>query len=65
MSEDEADLLEALLGEFRRVAHKETGRNPLSEREREGLRQVARGCTYRQGGARRAELIRRAADHRI
>ena len=40
-----------LLGEFRRVARKETGRNPLSEREREVLQQVARGCTYKQVGA--------------
>jgi len=39
-----------LLGEFRRVARKETGRNPLSEREREVLQQVARGCTYKQVG---------------
>ena len=39
-----------LLGEFRRVARKETGRNPLSEREREVLQLVARGCTYKQVG---------------
>lgn len=40
-----------LLGEFRRVAKRATGANPLSDREREVLQLVARGYTYRQVGA--------------
>ena len=40
-----------VLGEFRRMAKKATGHNPLSEREREVLQLVARGHTYRQIGS--------------
>jgi DNA-binding NarL/FixJ family response regulator len=43
-------LASLLLGEFRRVARKATGTNPLSDREREVLNLVARGYTYRQVG---------------
>lgn len=39
-----------LLGEFRRLA-KTAGANPLSEREREVLQQVARGHSYGEIGA--------------
>ncbi|MDQ6615554.1 MAG: response regulator transcription factor [Actinomycetota bacterium] len=39
-----------LLGEFRRVARKATGSNPLTDREREVLNLVARGYTYKQVG---------------
>ena len=39
-----------VLGEFRRLAKAATGKNPLSEREREVLQLVARGHTYRQVG---------------
>jgi len=44
-------LASLLLGEFRRVAKRATGTNPLSDREREVLTLVARGYTYRQVGA--------------
>jgi DNA-binding NarL/FixJ family response regulator len=44
------ELATLLLGEFRRVARKATGSNPLSDREREVLTLVARGYTYRQVG---------------
>lgn len=44
------ELASLLLGEFRRVARQATGRNPLSEREKEVLNLVARGYTYRQVG---------------
>jgi DNA-binding NarL/FixJ family response regulator len=40
-----------VLGEFRRLSKTATGKNPLSEREREVLQLVARGHTYRQIGA--------------
>ena len=40
-----------VLGEFRRMAKRATGENPLSEREREVLQLVARGHTYRQVGS--------------
>ena len=40
-----------VLGEFRRMAKRATGQNPLSEREREVLQLVARGHTYRQVGS--------------
>ncbi len=40
-----------LLGEFRRAAKAATGQNPLSEREREVLRLVAKGHTYKSVGA--------------
>ena len=40
-----------VLGEFRRMAKKSSGVQPLSEREREVLQLVARGHTYRQVGA--------------
>ena len=39
-----------VLGEFRRLSKTATGKNPLSEREREVLQLVARGHTYRQIG---------------
>lgn len=45
------ELATLLLGEFRRVARREAGRSPLSDREREVLQLVARGYTYRQTGA--------------
>jgi DNA-binding NarL/FixJ family response regulator len=44
------ELATLLLGEFRRVAQRSTGANPLSDREREVLNLVARGYTYRQVG---------------
>ncbi len=44
------ELATLLLGEFRRVAQRSTGTNPLSDREREVLNLVARGYTYRQVG---------------
>jgi len=44
------ELATLLLGEFRRVARRATGTNPLSDREREVLQLVARGYTYRQAG---------------
>jgi len=44
------ELASLLLGEFRRVAQRSTGSNPLSDREREVLNLVARGYTYRQVG---------------
>jgi DNA-binding NarL/FixJ family response regulator len=44
------ELATLLLGEFRRVARKATGTNPLSEGEREVLNPVARGYTYRPVG---------------
>jgi DNA-binding NarL/FixJ family response regulator len=40
-----------VLGEFRRIARASAGVQPLSDREREVLRLVARGHTYRQIGA--------------
>jgi DNA-binding NarL/FixJ family response regulator len=40
-----------VLGEFRRIAKASAGVQPLSDREREVLRLVARGHTYRQIGA--------------
>lgn len=40
-----------VLGEFRRMAKKSTGVQPLSDREREVLQLVARGHPYRQIGA--------------
>ncbi len=40
-----------VLGEFRRIAKASSGVQPLSDREREVLRLVARGHTYRQIGA--------------
>jgi len=40
-----------VLGEFRRIARASSGVQPLSDREREVLRLVARGHTYRQVGA--------------
>ncbi|MGH9116961.1 MAG: response regulator [Acidimicrobiales bacterium] len=40
-----------VLGEFRRIARASSGVQPLSDREREVLRLVARGHTYRQIGA--------------
>ena len=40
-----------MLGEFRRIAKASAGVQPLSDREREVLRLVARGHTYRQIGA--------------
>jgi DNA-binding NarL/FixJ family response regulator len=36
-----------LIGEFRRLSRTATGRNPLSDREREVLVEVAKGKTYR------------------
>jgi DNA-binding NarL/FixJ family response regulator len=44
------ELATLLLGEFRRVAKRSTGENPLSDREREVLNLVARGYTYKQVG---------------
>jgi DNA-binding NarL/FixJ family response regulator len=44
------ELATLLLGEFRRVARKATGANPLSDREREVLTLVARGYSYKQVG---------------
>jgi DNA-binding NarL/FixJ family response regulator len=46
------DLAVLLLGEFRRLARTATGRNPLSDREREVLTEVAKGHSYRTIGAR-------------
>ncbi|MEY2467710.1 MAG: hypothetical protein QOF21_408, partial [Actinomycetota bacterium] len=40
-----------VLGEFRRMARKTSGTQPLSDREREVLQLVARGHTYKQIGA--------------
>ena len=40
-----------VLGEFRRMSKTATGKNPLSEREREVLQFVARGHTYKEVGA--------------
>ena len=40
-----------VLGEFRRMSKTATGKNPLSEREREVLQFVARGHTYKEIGA--------------
>jgi DNA-binding NarL/FixJ family response regulator len=45
------ELATLLLGEFRRVARREPGTSPLSDRERQVLQLVARGYTYRQVGA--------------
>ncbi|MFP4149453.1 MAG: response regulator [Nitriliruptoraceae bacterium] len=39
-----------VLGEFRRLARRATGAQPLTEREREVLQHVARGYTYREVG---------------
>jgi DNA-binding NarL/FixJ family response regulator len=44
------ELATLLLGEFRRLAKRSTGENPLSDREREVLNLVARGYTYKQVG---------------
>ena len=44
------DLAMLIVGEFRRLARTATGRNPLTEREREVLTHVAKGRTYRQIG---------------
>lgn len=41
------DLAMLLIGEFRRLARTAAGRNPLSEREREVLVEVAKGRRYR------------------
>lgn len=43
-------LASLVLGEFRRIAKVATGKQPLSEREREVLQLVARGHPYRQIG---------------
>ena len=40
-----------VLGEFRRMSKTATGENPLSDREREVLRLVARGHKYKEIGA--------------
>jgi DNA-binding NarL/FixJ family response regulator len=45
-------LASLVLGEFRRLAKEATGANPLSEREREVLQQVARGYSYKDIGER-------------
>jgi DNA-binding NarL/FixJ family response regulator len=45
-------LASLVLGEFRRLAKKATGTNPLSEREREVLQYVARGYSYKEVGER-------------
>ena len=44
------DLAMLIVGEFRRLARTATGRNPLTDREREVLTHVAQGRTYRQIG---------------
>ena len=41
-----------VLGEFRTMAKQATGSNPLSEREREVLQEVAKGYSYRDIGER-------------
>jgi len=41
-----------VLGEFRRMSKDATGANPLSDREREVLQQVARGYSYKDIGER-------------
>jgi len=43
-------LASLVLGEFRRLAKKASGTQPLSEREREVLQLVARGHSYREIG---------------
>jgi DNA-binding NarL/FixJ family response regulator len=45
-----AHLAALVLGEFRRLSKSSTGKNPLSEREREVLQLVARGYPYRDIG---------------
>jgi DNA-binding NarL/FixJ family response regulator len=40
-----------VLGEFRRMSKQSSGREPITEREREVLQLVARGHTYKQIGA--------------
>jgi DNA-binding NarL/FixJ family response regulator len=45
-------LASLVLGEFRRLAKRATGANPLSEREREVLQHVARGYSYKEIGER-------------
>lgn len=47
-----ARLASLVLGEFRRLSQQATGENPLSEREREVLRHVAKGYTYADIGER-------------
>ena len=41
-----------VLGEFRRMAKRATGANPLSDREREVLQEVAKGYAYKEIGER-------------
>ncbi len=51
-----------VLGEFRRMA-KSAGTNPLTDREREVLTQVARGLTYAQIGAELGISPKTAENH--
>jgi len=45
-----ASLAALVLGEFRRMSRTATGKNPLTEREREVLQHVARGYAYKEVG---------------
>ncbi len=45
-----ASLAALVLGEFRKMAKQASGKNPITEREREVLQHVARGYTYKEVG---------------